>query len=55
MPQFGYIKVPRVLFQSPEWKVNRVFSRFEAILSLLEQAAYQDGRVVHLRGRDEML
>ena len=46
----GYIRIPRLLFQSLEWKEKRVYSRFEAILSLYEQAAYTNGRFVNLKG-----
>lgn len=46
----GYIRIPRKLFQSPEWKEKRVYSRFEAILSLYEQAAYTSGRFINLKG-----
>ena len=46
----GYIRIPRLLFQSAEWKERRVYSHFEAILSLYEQAAYTNGRFVNSRG-----
>lgn len=46
----GYIRIPRLLFQSDEWKEKRVYSRFEAILSLYEQATYINGRAVNSRG-----
>jgi len=34
---------------------KRSFSRFEAMMSLYEQAAYTDGRLVHVRGVDVLL
>lgn len=46
----GYIRIPRALFDSAEWKEHREFSRFEAILSLYEQASYTNGRYVNLKG-----
>lgn len=46
----GYIRIPRLLFQSAEWKERRIYSRFESILSLYEQAAYINGRFVNSRG-----
>lgn len=46
----GYIRIPRLLFQSAEWKERRVYSHFEAILSLYEQASYTNGRFVNSRG-----
>ncbi len=42
----GYLKVPRALFATNSWRAKRTFSRFEAMLWLLEQAAYIDGRRV---------
>lgn len=42
----GYLKVPRALFATDSWHAKRTFSRFEAMLWLLEQAAYIDGRRV---------
>lgn len=50
MLEKGYIRIPRLLFQSSEWKEKRVFSRFEAILSLYEQASYTNGRLIQSRG-----
>lgn len=50
MLERGYIRIPRALFDSVEWKEEREYSRFEAILSLYEQAAYTKGRYVNLKG-----
>ena len=36
----GYIKIPRKLFNLPEWSRERIFSRFEAQLDLLQMAVY---------------
>lgn len=47
--------MPRSVFQSEEWAEKRRFSRFEAMISLYEQAAYTDGRLVHVRGADILL
>gem|GEM_PF-1364598 len=47
--------MPRSVFQSEEWMEKRSFSRFEAMMSLYEQAAYTDGRLVHVRGVDVLL
>ena len=55
MVKRGYVKVPRSVFQSEEWMEKRSFSRFEAMMSLYEQAAYTDGRLVHVRGVDVLL
>lgn len=55
MKKRGYVKVPRSVFQSEEWAEKRRFSRFEAMISLYEQAAYTDGRLVHVRGADILL
>ncbi len=55
MAKRGYVKVPRALFQTAEWEEKRRFSRFEAEISLYEQAAYTDGRLVHVRGVDILL
>ena len=55
MVKRGYVKVPRSVFQSEEWMEKRSFSRFEAMISLYEQAAYTDGRLVHVRGVDVLL
>lgn len=55
MVKRGYVKVPRSVFQSEEWMEKRRFSRFEAMMSLYEQAAYTDGRLVHVRGVDILL
>lgn len=44
----GYLRIPRALFQTEEWQRPREFSRFEAILSLFEQASYVDGRQVQM-------
>ena len=46
----GYLRIPRLFFQSIEWKEKRVFSHFEAILSLYEQAAYTNERFVNIKG-----
>lgn len=46
----GYLKVPRALFYAEEWQSKRRFSRFEAVVSLLEQASYVDGRQMQLTG-----
>ena len=46
----GYIRIPRALFDSAEWRERRIFSRFEAILSLYEQAAYINNRTVYWKG-----
>lgn len=50
MLERGYIRIPRALFDSAEWREKRVYSHFEAILSLYEQAAYTQGRSVNLKG-----
>lgn len=50
MLERGYIRIPRALFDSAEWKERRVFSHFEAILWLYEQAAYTSGRSISLKG-----
>ena len=50
MLERGYIRIPRALFDSAEWKERRVFSHFEAILWLYEQAAYTSGRSINLKG-----
>lgn len=42
----GYLRVPRALFATDSWHAKRTLSRFEAMLWLLEQAAYIDGRRV---------
>ena len=55
MVKRGYVKVPRSVFQSEEWMEKRSFSRFAAMMSLYEQAAYTDGRLVHVRGVDVLL
>lgn len=55
MVKRGYVKVPRSVFQSEEWMEKRSFSRFEAMMSLYEQASYTDGRLVHVRGVDVLL
>lgn len=44
----GYLRIPRALFQTEEWQLPREFSRFEAMLSLFEQASYVDGRQVQM-------
>lgn len=46
----GCLKVPRALFYAEEWQSKRRFSRFEAVVSLLEQASYVDGRQMQLTG-----
>ena len=55
MVKRGYVKVPRSVFESEEWAEKRRFSRFEAMMSLYEQAAYTDGRLIHVRGVDVLL
>mgnify|MGYP000050198059 FL=1 len=55
MVKRGYVKVPRSVFESEEWAKKRRFSRFEAMMSLYEQAAYTDGRLMHVRGVDVLL
>mgnify|MGYP003167205203 CR=1 FL=1 len=55
MSKNGYIRIPRSLFASKEWTEKRVFSKFEAILSLLEQASYVDGRMLHFGDTDLIL
>lgn len=44
----GYFRVSRSLFRSELWLKKRVFSRLEAMIWLLEQAAYVEGRRVRL-------
>lgn len=44
----GYLRIPRALFQTDEWQSKRKYSRFEAVLSLFEQASYVDGRQVQM-------
>ena len=51
----GYLKIPRDLFNSDEWKERRVFGKIEAQVDLLQMAAYVDGRVVHCATRDVVL
>lgn len=55
MVKRGYVKVPRRLFQTEEWRQARRFSRFEAMVSLYAQASYTDGRMLHVRGVDILL
>ena len=35
----GYLKIPRDLFNSDEWKERRVFGKIEAQVDLLQMAA----------------
>lgn len=51
----GYIKVPRELFDSAEWRKKRVFGRVEAQLDLLQSASFVDGRVIHCAMSDVVL
>lgn len=51
----GYIKVPRELFESAEWRKKRVFGRVEAQLDLLQSASFVDGRVIHCAMSDVVL
>lgn len=51
----GYIKVPRELFESAEWRKRRVFGRIEAQLDLLQMASYIEGRVIHCATSDVVL
>lgn len=51
----GYLKIPRDLFNSDEWKERRVFGKIEAQVDLLQMAAYVNGRVVHCATRDVVL
>lgn len=51
----GYLKIPRDLFESDEWKEPRVFGKVDAQIDLLYMAAYVDGRVIHCKTRDVVL
>lgn len=42
----GYFRIPRGLFRSDLWLKKRDFNRVDAMIWLLEQAAYTDGRRV---------
>lgn len=45
----GFLRTPRRWYRSAEWQTKRTFSRFEAALSLLEQATYCEQRYVRMQ------
>ena len=47
----GYIKFPRSIFGSRQWRTKRVFSEFEAAAYLCVKAAYVDGLEVCVEGK----
>ena len=47
----GYIKFPRSIFGSKQWRKERVFSEFEAAAYLCAKAAFVDGLEVNVEGR----
>ena len=50
MPSNGYLRLERAVFSHPFWMEERVFSRAEALLDLLQLAAYADHQT-HVLGR----
>lgn len=40
--------MPRMMFRSAEWLAKRQLDKFDAMVSLFEQASYVDGRKMEL-------
>jgi hypothetical protein len=54
--RYGYLKLSRKLFDGadPFWKEERVFSRFEAWIDLLQRAAWKSGRYATAHRLDQL-